>query len=148
MAQQVHLKAIVMRATENKWCGVQRCTRLSVVFYTGNSVWSVCIVSHVAVCVFFWLMIRAVLSLARCCQLFLHILARRSAIASLSVGAVAKCIVALFVGHALSPHACLSFPVLVVFVRESTTRSESPVLAGRVLVESEFSTQSVVRGGQ
>ena len=189
---------IVMRATENKWCGVQMCTGLSVVFYTGTSVWSVCIVSHVAACAFVmdqvscsfffpttlptpsehpctkkalpsgvsascptslflravcwwraiaphsqwseaasekdailfnlavgflmgvlerdnwlgpaWIMIRAVLSLARCCQLFLHILARRSAITSLSVGPVAKCIVALFVGHQLSRHACLLFP--------------------------------------
>ena len=41
-----------MRATENKWCGVQICTGLSVVFYTSNSVWSVCIVSHFAACVF------------------------------------------------------------------------------------------------
>ena len=39
-------------------------------------------------CFFFWHMIRAVLSLARCCQLFLNILAGRSAIASLSFGAV------------------------------------------------------------
>ena len=59
---------------------------------------------------FFWHMIRAVLSVKRCCQLFLNILEGRSAIASLSVGAVAKCIVAWLVGHALGPHASFLFP--------------------------------------
>ena len=111
--QQIHLKAIEMRATENKWCGVQMCTGLSVVYLTSISVWSVCIVSHFAACVFFWPKFRAALSVKRCCQLFLNILARRSAIASLSVGAVANCNVAWLVGHAFSPHASFLFPSLL-----------------------------------
>ena len=61
---------------------------------------------------FFWPKFRAALSVKRCCQLFLNILAGRSAIASLSVGAVANCIVAWLVGHALSPHASF-FPSML-----------------------------------
>ena len=49
-----------------------------------------------------WTKFRAVFSFLRRYQLLLNILARRSAIASLSVGAVANCNVALLVGHALA----------------------------------------------
>ena len=111
--QQIHLKAIEMRATENKWCGVQICTRLSVVFYTSNSVWSVCIGPTSLHVLLLWTKFRAAFSFKRRCQFFLNILARRSAMASLSIGAVANCIVALLVGHALGPHACRPSPSLL-----------------------------------
>ena len=108
---------------------VLRLTRVSAQQRAIDSVSRVCIASHVAACALFLAQASSSYCDKCCCQLFLNILARRSAITSVLFGAVGNCLGALLVGYALQP-VCVPLSLLL---RSAGTGATHSSRASRVL---------------